>query len=85
MIGNQMLATECPPPKIKDEIQIMFLRLGFSPIMAWKLVTNQGIDSPQNLASLSDEDITVICDVIDMPGGLVGERMPDRGVKFPYW
>ena len=47
--------------------------------MAQKLLEYKGINSPQTLESLSDEDIIVICDVIGRPGGLVGGRMPDRG------
>ena len=31
------------------------------------------------LASLSDDDITVICDVTWKPGGLVSGKIPDKG------
>ena len=49
-----------------------------------KLVYDQRIDSPQILASLSDEDITIIWDVIRRPGGLVGNKMPDRGNQISF-
>ena len=45
--------------------------------MVQKLVDNQGIES--SLASLSDEDITTICDVIRRSGGLLSMKMLDRG------
>ena len=48
-------------------------------MVAEKLVYDQGVDSPWILANLSDKNITVICDVIRRPGGLVGGKMPDRG------
>ena len=57
----------------------MFFKLGFSQTVAQKLVYDQGIDSPQTLASLSDENITMICDVIRWPGGLVSSTTPVRG------
>ena len=57
----------------------MFLRLGFSQTVAMKLVDGQGIGSPWTLASLSDEDIATICDVIHRPSGLVSWKTPDRG------
>ena len=43
------------PPTIVKEIEEMFLRLGFSQAVVLKLVDDQGIDSPQTPASLSDE------------------------------
>ena len=44
-----------------------------------KLVDDQGINSPRILASLSDKDITTICEEIRRPSGLIGGKMPDRG------
>ena len=73
MIRNYVPATESLPPTVKDEMQEMYFRLGFSQMVA------QRIDSSQTLASLSDEDITAICDVIRRLGGSVGIKMPDRG------
>ena len=52
--------------------------LGFTQTVAQKLVGDQGIDSPWTLASLSDDDITTICNVIKRPG-LVSSNMPDKG------
>ena len=63
MIGRFALATESLPPNIIEEMEKRFLRLGF----------------PQTLASLSDEDITMIWDVIRRPSGLVSDKMLDRG------
>ena len=57
----------------------MFPTLGFSQMVAQKLMDDQGIGSIRILASLSDKNITVFCDVIRRPGGLVGGKMPDRG------
>ena len=66
-----------PTPNITDDMQMMFLRLGLSQMVAEKPVDDQGIDSPQTLNSLSDEDIGASHDVVIRPGGLVGGRMPD--------
>ena len=55
----------------------MFLNLRFSQVVAQKLVNDQGIDSPRILASLSDEVITAICEVIRRYSGLVGRKKPD--------
>ena len=57
----------------------MFLRLGFSQAVVPKLVDDQGIDYPWTLASLFDEDITVICNMIHRPGRLVSWKTPDEG------
>ena len=57
----------------------MLLRLGFSQTVAMKLVDDRGIDSPWTVASLSNEDIAAICDVICRPGGLVSGKTLDRG------
>ena len=51
------LAAPSLPPMIIKEMEEMFLRLGFSQTVAMKLVDDQGIDSPQTLANLSNEDI----------------------------
>ena len=73
------LATLSPPPIIVEEMKKVFLRLGFSQPVVLKLVEDQGIDSLWTLASLSDEDIAAICDVIHRPGGLVSKKTLDRG------
>ena len=48
-------------------------------MVAKKLMEYQGMDSPGIIASLSDGDITVVCDVIKRPDGLVSGRMSDSG------
>ena len=58
------LVTPNLPPTIVKEMEELIVRLGFSQAVVLKLVDNQGIDSPWTLASLSDEDIANICDVI---------------------
>ena len=63
------LATESLPSTIIIEMEEMFLRLGFSQTVAMKLLDDQGIDSPQTLASLSDKDIATICNMIRRAGG----------------
>ena len=50
-------AAESPPST--------FLRLGFSQTMAMKLVDDQGIDSPQTLASLSDGTLLLFATLIE--------------------
>ena len=60
----------------------MFIRLIFSQEVAEKLVDNKGIDSNETLASLFENVIKKICDVIKRPGGLVNGRIPDRGNKI---
>ena len=67
-----------PPTKVK-EMEEMFLSLRFSQAVVLKLVEYQGIDSPLTLASLSDDNITAICDVIYRPGGLVSRKTKGRG------
>ena len=47
--------------------------------MTMKLVSDQGKDSPWTLASLSDEDITAICNMIQRSCSLVSEKKLDRG------
>ena len=42
-------------------------------------MVDQGIDSPQTLASLSDEDIATIYDVIRRPDSLVSGKTPHSG------
>ena len=79
MLARCMPATVRPLPTTIEEMEEMFLRLGFSQTVAMKLVDDQGIVSLWTLASLSDEDIAAICDVIRRPGGLVSGKMPDRG------
>ena len=49
-----------------------------------KLLDDQGIDSPQTLASLSDEDIATICNMICRPGRLVGGKTLDRGNQISF-
>ena len=44
-----------------------------------KLVEDQGVDSSETLASLSDDEIAAIHDVIRKSSGLMCRRMPDRG------
>ena len=52
---------------IIEEMKEMFLGLEFSQMVAW------------TLASLSDKDISTICDVIRRTGNVVGWRTPDMG------
>ena len=60
-------------------LEEMFLRLGFSQIVAMKLVDDQGIDSPWTLVSLSDENIAAIGNVIHRLVKLVSRKTPGRG------
>ena len=82
MLGNCMPAIECLPPTIKDEMQVMYLRLDYSQTVVEKHVVDQGIDFPCTLASLSDKDISEICDVIRRPGGIVTRSITDRGSQI---
>ena len=79
MLGECGPVIESIPPTIKDEMQMMFIRLLFSQMMAEKLVEDWGIYSPWTIASLSDDGITVIFVVILRPCGLVGGRTSERG------
>ena len=72
-----------PALTIKEQMQKMFLRMFFCQTVAEKLVKDQGIDSPQTLTSLSDEDISAICDLIKRSGSFIDVRMPDRGNSQP--
>ena len=72
-------ATESPPPTIIEEMKEVFLKLEFSQRVAMKLVDDQGIDSPWTLASISDKDITTICNMSQRPGGFASSgKMLDR-------
>ena len=51
-------------------------------MMFLRLMDDNLIDPPITLLCLSDEDITVIYNVIKRPGYLVGGRMPDKGYQF---
>ena len=61
--------SQSKPPKVK-------CRGWLYDWLAEKLVDNEGIDSPNIQTSLSDNYITLICDMIKRPGGLASERMP---------
>ena len=76
--GRSKSGAECLPLTI-EQMEEMFLNLGFSQVVAEKLVYDQQIDSPQILANLSDEDITMICNTIRKSDGLVGGKTPERG------
>ena len=76
------LAAPNLPLTVVKEMEEMFLRLGFSQAVVLKLVEDQEIDSPWILASLSNDDIAAICDMIHRPGGLVSGKTPDKGNKI---
>ena len=78
MLGRNVPATESPLLTTVEDMNEMFLRLRFSQTVAMKLVDDQGIVSPWTIASISDEDIATVWDVIRRPGGLVSSKMPDR-------
>ena len=78
MLGRCTPAAESAPLIIIEEMEEMFLRLGFSSTVTQKLVDDQEIDSPQTLMSLSDEDITAMCNMSRWPCGLVSSKTPDR-------
>ena len=82
MIGNHVPAIECLPLIIDKERQLMFLRLGFSQMVAQKIVEFQGIDSPWTLACHSD-DVSAICAVIRRSGILVSGGTSDRRAQIP--
>ena len=44
VLGNCVLASENPPQTIEAEMQMMFLRLGLSQMVAQKIVKDQVID-----------------------------------------
>ena len=48
-------AIESLPLTVEDEMQVMFIILLFSQLVVEKLAIHQGIYSPQNIASISDE------------------------------
>ena len=73
------LAAPNPAPTIVKQMEEMFLRLGVCQAVVLKLVDDQGIDSPWTLASLSNEDIAAIYNVIHRPVGLVSGKTSNRG------
>ena len=78
LVAHAMASPSLPSTIVKD-MEEMFLRLEFSQAVALKLVDDQGIDSPWTLASISNEDITAIYDMICRLGGLVSGKTLDRG------
>ena len=62
-----------------SKIQDMYIRLGFRPEAAKLLIREQGLDSPDRLRVLTDENVDDICNVVRKPGGKNADRMPDRG------
>ena len=72
---NYRSATKSPSPTIKEEIRLMFVKLMFCWITVKILAKEHGMASLENLASLSDDEITSICDLIRRPGGLIIERI----------
>ena len=68
-----MTAVESPFLTINNKVQMMLLRMGFNQTVSQKLVKDLGIDTLQIIDSHSDEDISVICEVIRRPGGLSTE------------
>ena len=79
MLGDCRPAIANLPPTVKDEIQVMFVRLSLSQMVVDKLVKDQKTDCPMTLSSLSDDKTTAICDVIRRSGDLVNKRTPARG------
>ena len=77
MLGNWMASIECLSQYLENKMQIMFLRLFFSQMVAQKLVEDQGIDFPQTLASLSNESVSAIYKVIRRLGGSVSGKKSD--------
>ena len=64
MLDNCWSAVKCIPLTVKNDILMMFIRLGFSQMAVEKLVDDQEIDSSITLANLSDENNATTCDVI---------------------
>ena len=73
------LSADLHTPTVKQSMERLFLRLCFSQTVARKLEEDHGIDSPQILAILSDEDIATIYEMICTFNGLVSGNTPDRG------
>ena len=72
-----------PATSYCQKMDKIFFRLESSQTVALKLMEDQGIDSPWILSSLSDKDMTTICNVIRRPGGAA--RCQTRGTKSPSW
>ena len=77
LLARCVLAMKSLPPTLSKK-QI-FLRLGFSQTVTQKLMDDQWIDYPWTLASLSDEDIAAIFDMIKRTDDLVSSKTPNRG------
>ena len=53
----------------------MYIQLGFSPKAVKVLIREQGLESPERLQVLSDNNVDNICNVMRKNG----DGMPDRG------
>ena len=61
------------------KLQGMYIRLGFSPNAAKLLIREQGLDSPDRLRVLTDENVDDICNVMRKPGSKNVDGTPNRG------
>ena len=60
-------------------LQDMYIWLGFSPEAAMLLIREQGLDSPERLRVLTDNNVNGICNVMRKPGSKNVDGTPDRG------
>ena len=60
-------------------LQHMYLQLEFSSEVARLLVREQGLDSPERLRVLTDNNLDDICNVMRKPGSKSADGMPNSG------
>ena len=61
----------------------MNLWLGFSPKATQLLIREQGLDNPDRLPILTDQNVFDICNVMRKQGGKNTNRMLGRGQQIP--
>ena len=60
----------------------MYIRLGFSPEAAKLFIREHGLDIPDRLSILTDENFNDICNIVMKTGGKNANGTPDRGQQM---
>ena len=62
-------------------IRALFGRMGFTNEVSDYLVTDQSLDSLDEIALLTDKDIDNLCSVVRRPGGTIANNVPNPGLN----
>ena len=62
-------------------VRALFGRMGFTNEVSNYLVTDQSLDSLDEIALLTNKDIDNLCSVVRRPGGTIGNNVPNPGLN----